>query len=473
MNKKNNNRKNKKRKNQKIIFMSFFMITALFFLLNCKSDQSIQFLVSPEKEVLLGDKIEIQVTGVTPEQEVKIHALRLYKEKIWYSHATFIADKEKQVDISTSESISGTYTGLDPTGLFWSMNSIDETQKTEVLSKFDNLEANVPPQEDFVYFSAEAEGKRVSSPELALLKMLPEVVKESVQENGLVAEFFYPQKQTQLPTVILIGGSGGGISWQSLLSGLLASKGYAALALAYFNMPGLPETLEEIPVEYFKSAVDWLSSRKEVDNKKIAVLGGSKGAELALLLGAVYEQIGVVIAMCPASVVFQGIGAEDIPEYPKSSWSMGGEPLPFVPIEIDDELMQQFYSENAKGIAVLDCYLKPLNNSSAVEKAVIKVENINGPVLLLSGSDDKMWPSKQMSEMVVERLKEHSFSFPYNHVSFEDAGHNISPPGYYPTTHLNDDIMAVGGNPQKNGRAQAEAWKVTLSFLSKHLKDNT
>ncbi|MEO0900275.1 MAG: acyl-CoA thioester hydrolase/BAAT C-terminal domain-containing protein, partial [Bacteroidota bacterium] len=36
--------------------------------------------------------------------------------------------------------------------------------------------------------------------------------------------------------------------------------------------------------------------------------------------------------------------------------------------------------------------------------AVIPVEKIAGPILLLSGRDDQVWPSATMSDMMEERL---------------------------------------------------------------------
>jgi hypothetical protein len=49
--------------------------------------------------------------------------------------------------------------------------------------------------------------------------------------------------------VILLGGSDGGVMEGS--AAVLASRGYAALALAYFGAPPLPPELIEVPLEYF------------------------------------------------------------------------------------------------------------------------------------------------------------------------------------------------------------------------------
>jgi len=52
----------------------------------------------------------------------------------------------------------------------------------------------------------------------------------------------------------------------------------------------------------------------------------------------------------------------------------------------------------------------------------IEVENINGPILLLSGKDDDQWPATKMSNRLMERLKENNFKY-YNEHNILDGGH--------------------------------------------------
>lgn len=54
------------------------------------------------------------------------------------------------------------------------------------------------------------------------------------------------------PGVIdLFGGSGGLIEFRAVL---LANKGFAVLALAFFGYDDLPQSLEEVDLEYFEEA---------------------------------------------------------------------------------------------------------------------------------------------------------------------------------------------------------------------------
>jgi len=72
-----------------------------------------------------------------------------------------------------------------------------------------------------------------------------------------------------------------------------------------------------------------------------------------------------------------------------------------------------------------DLFELSLQNERAVEAATIEVENINGPILLISAAQDEIWPSEKMSDAIVERLREKGFSYPYQNLSYE-TGHGFS-----------------------------------------------
>ena len=49
-------------------------------------------------------------------------------------------------------------------------------------------------------------------------------------------------------------------------------------------------------------------------------------------------------------------------------------------------------------------YSGSLQDARAVERAIIPVERIGGPIILVSGTDDKVWPSSMICTFVTERL---------------------------------------------------------------------
>jgi len=264
------------------------------------------------------------------------------------------------------------------------------------------------------------------------------------QENFVLdAEYYPPSVESGNVAIMFLGGSEGGMPFVNVAP--YTAKGYPCLKLAYFGTEHTPDRLEMIPLEYFEKAIATFRSFPEVGNKKIVVKGGSKGGELALLLASRYRQIEGVIARVPASVVFQGIGGS----LKTSSWSYKVQPLPFVPY------YKPFDYSKVVNNQWVELYRLSLTQADAVEKAVIHVEQINGPVLLLTGKEDKMWPSSQMGDMIIKRLKDHQFSHRYTHCAYEHAGHSFN------------EKSTMGGTPEGNKKAGIDSQQKVFDFLRK------
>jgi len=164
-----------------------------------------------------------------------------------------------------------------------------------------------------------------SAPEGAIL--LP------VNENGLEADFFYRKSDWPQKAVILLGGSEGGRSWsyRSEFIKELTARGFCALSVAYFGTDRLPQRHIAIPLEYFQKAFQWLASQKElVIPDDYALVGVSRGGELALLLGSRHPEVKAVVAIGASPVVWVGM-IDDLGRQ-HSAWSERGKELPFVKI---------------------------------------------------------------------------------------------------------------------------------------------
>lgn len=264
----------------------------------------------------------------------------------------------------------------------------------------------------------------------------------------------------------MLGGSDGGLREES--ARILAREGYAALALAYFGVEPLTEELVEIPLEYFARAIAWLKEQPVVDNERIAILGNSKGGELALLLGAIYaNDLKEVIAYAPSGVVWQGISSRRKARIPRSSWTLEGMPIPFVHFARPGlkEMIGFAGFAFGRAISLRSVYAKALWNEKAVVDAEIPVERIQGPVLLISGGDDEMWPSTEMAETVMNRLAKYNHPYPYEHLAYEEAGHMITVPGAAPNV-TEMGRFKLGGNERANDEARTDSWKKVLDFLA-------
>jgi dienelactone hydrolase len=297
---------------------------------------------------------------------------------------------------------------------------------------------------------------------------VPNIRITKVDTNGLVANFYEPVLDARLPAVIVISGSDGGIESASWFGNPLAQRGYAVLALAYFGMHTLPPSLVDVPLEYFKTAIDWLCTHSAVDPNRIAIIGGSRGGEAALLVADTYREIRAVMANVPSHVMWSGIHPDT--STPRAAWSLGGTPLPFLRFQW------------APGsTSFLDGFVHSLADEAAEAAALIPVERINGPVLLMSGTDDRVWPSTMMADRVIERLRDHAFTFDYEHVHYENAGHVVLMPPWAVAPSGNQwppvqrtlpswrGQIDLGGTAEANQKARADSWPRLLSFLASSL----
>jgi dienelactone hydrolase len=163
-----------------------------------------------------------------------------------------------------------------------------------------------------------------------------------------------------------------------------------------------------------------MQSQPSVEPSKIAFLGPSKGGEGALLASAVYREVRVVIAYSPSHVAFQRVNATwSKPKTSKSSWTLDCKPIPFVPLRVERHIVDRygFYP---------GLYLGSLQDRQAVKRAAIPIERINGPILLISGTDDAIWPSSAMCGQAVERLRRCHFTFPFRYLKYVGAGHLLA-----------------------------------------------
>ena len=287
---------------------------------------------------------------------------------------------------------------------------------------------------------------------------LPAVDKTAVPVNGLVADLYSPRLKGRLPAIIVLGGSEGGMGAGAAKDAhLIAQHGFVTLQVAYFGAPGLPKELGLIPLEYFKTAIDWLRAQPNVDPDRIGIEGTSIGGEAVLVIASHYPQIKAVVAAVPSSVVWPGISY--VNPQPPSTWTLDGKPLPDLPYG---------WSGGFKGVYAL--YADGLKDLDKHPEAVIQVERINGPVMIICGKDDKLWPSCPMSEQVVARLKSKGFRHPVAFLAYDNAGHAVfGPPVAADNPHF-ADLGSLGGTPQGNETAREDNWYRALDFMRQALK---
>ena len=123
-----------------------------------------------------------------------------------------------------------------------------------------------------------------------------------------------------------------------------------------------------------------------------------------------------------------------------------GKPIPFVPFNLSN-----LPDKNN----VLSIHRNSLKQQEAVKKALIPVNKIKGPVLLFSSKDDAVWPSDAMGDMIVRVLRDQKFSYAYEHITYDNAGHTMT------------ESYMMGGTEEGNRKARIDSTEKMLSFLNK------
>jgi len=238
--------------------------------------------------------------------------------------------------------------------------------------------------------------------------------------------------------VLVLSGSSGRVEVERCR--VLAEAGATAASYRWFG-----DAVDRVPLESFDDALALLHERCE----RLVVLGTSRGAEAALLLGARHPEIDAVVAISPSDVVWAALSQER-PQ--RSSWTSGGEPLPFVPYDdawepdTDPPELVGHYEH------CLELY------ADRVAAARVPVERIAGEVVLVAGGDDRLWPSLDFAEGVVRRRQ----GLPTTLVTHPEAGHRVLLPGEEPPAPSH---LVHGGTPTADAELGRRLWPELVRLL--------
>ncbi|XP_064309046.1 acyl-coenzyme A amino acid N-acyltransferase 1-like [Phalacrocorax carbo] len=408
----------------------------------------VEVTVTPRSS--LADRpVQVQVRGLSPSQLVTLRALLTDEHgECFQARAFFRADGAGEVDPGRHAALGGSYRGVWPMGLFWFMQPdtlFRRLVKRDVagspflvrLEVFDGAHL-VPKPQDQPLASCEAER----------WYMGPGVQRVPIREGRVRGALFLPPGPGPFPGVIdLFGGAGGLIEFRA---GLLASRGFAVLALAFFAYDDLPRTLSQLDLEYFEEAAELLLQHPKVRGPGLGVVGVSKGAEVALAMATFLPQV-------VATVWINGTAY------------LHGNPLVYKDLRIPPI---PYFTER-----VILAEMGALDNSSifadprdpAYSASAIPVEKVRGKVLFVVGEADRSFNSKLFAELAMARMPPESGRL----LSYPGAGHLIEPPGS-PLCGISSirgtpRPVVWGGEAQAHAKAQEHSWQEIIQFLELHL----
>lgn len=287
---------------------------------------------------------------------------------------------------------------------------------------------------------------------------------QRVTINDRPANYFPGVGNGPRPAILMLGGSEGGLQERgNKMARQLQAAGFSVLYPGYYRTSEATKSFNLVPLETFDEALAWLKSRKDIDSARIAIIGTSKGGEAALLVASQHPEITAVVAAVPSNTVWQGfdMGSMDMSKF-SSSWSRGGKAVTYLPYTMPE------FSAWFDGNGIEKMYRLSLTKLPEHADAVIKVEDIAGPILLICGEKDTLWPSCPMSQALEQRAKE--FEGPaVSILTYSEAGHAAFGVPLAEGDKNFAKLSSFGGSPGGNNDARKDSWPRVMAFLKEHL----
>ncbi|XP_054828081.1 acyl-coenzyme A thioesterase 1-like [Eublepharis macularius] len=405
--------------------------------------------VLPSPTCLYDDPVQVKVEGLSALQAVTLRAsLEDETGELFQSFAYYRAESNGELDLTRSASLGGSYSGVEPMGLLWALEAqtpMKRLAKRNVLTPF---------RVAYEVYEGHGLRGRLLGRCVSERRFLAEgVARIPVREGRLKATLFLPPGPGPFPGLIDLYGSGGGLV--EYRASLLASRGFATLALAYLAFEDFPAFPELIELEYFGEAVAFLQKQQQVKALAIGVLGLSKGADMALALAAFWPGIR-------AAVSISGSGFNC-----------------FIPLRVKGRMIPALSYDLQKlktvGDVVDSSEILDDPRDPATWECRIPVEKSSSKFLFLSGQDDRNWQSERYCQEAVQRLQQNG-----RHVEFycyPGAGHLLEPP-YLPLCYASIHkafglVMLWGGKWREHAKAQEDAWQRIQTFFRQHLQDSS
>uniref|UniRef100_A0A8C4XPR8 Acyl-coenzyme A thioesterase 1 n=1 Tax=Falco tinnunculus TaxID=100819 RepID=A0A8C4XPR8_FALTI len=401
----------------------------------------------PAPRCLLDDPVRVRVAGLAPWQPVTLRAsLRDESGELFEARARYRAGSSGELDLGRSPALGGSYRGVEPMGLLWSLRAeapYKRLAKRNVLTPF---------RVDLEVYEGHGDTSCLLGKCTNERWVLGEGVKRiSVREGRLKATLFLPPGRGPFPGLIDLYGSGGGLV--EYRASLLASRGFVTLALAYMAFEDLPAMPDVLELSYFEEAVNFLRKQPQVKATGIGVLGLSKGADLALSMATFLPGI-------KAAVSISGSGFNSLIPLQGDGFTLPAHPYDLGRMKTKDESGLVDFSDvlhDHRDPATWDCHI-PMERSSA-------------KFLFLSGLDDMNWKSDLYCRDAVQRLRQYGREVEF--CSYSGAGHLLEPP-YLPLCQASiHKVLGVfvhwGGQWREHAKAQEDAWRRIQAFFWQHL----
>lgn len=397
----------------------------------------------PSYKCSFEDPVHVTVSGLNPHQRVDLRSKITDENGLDFkASATYQADDSGQIDLKRDSSLGGSFTGVEPMGLYWAL-------KADTIScKFTLSDVTRPALVDIEVVSDDKVLAKVTNERHCLTDG---VRRSPVTEGRIRGTLFMPPGKGPFPGILDTNVFRGAPF--ELRAALLAKRGFAVLALAFQGYQDLPKRADRFHLEYFEEGIDFLRQQPEVKGQKIGLVSISKSGDLALSMATFLPDIAATIWVngCNANTL--------VPVYYKDIC---------VPPLLFDVKRTKITPLGLVDIGeVMD---DPMSKEGL--PSVIPIERAPGSFMFVVSEADRNWRSAYYAKLACDRLKAHGKNN-YQLVKYEKAGHFIEVP-YMPFCLANFHGVAgqpvfFGGEPKAHAEAQLDAWPKMINFFKKHL----
>ncbi|XP_075049439.1 acyl-coenzyme A thioesterase 1-like [Mixophyes fleayi] len=418
--------------------------------------RAVSLSVSPQS-ALADETLQIRVQGLSPREQVTIRAVVVDEQGCLFdSCAHYAADNSGTVDLQRDASLGGDYTGVLPMGLFWSLSPAVMEKPYQRLEKKSVHKS--PMVMDMLVHKGHMNPRAIPKDMAAKIKIerqfcAPGVRRIRLREGAVRGSLFLPPGEGSFPGVIdMFGDDGGLVEYRS---SLLASRGFASLALPYVAFEDLPPAMTEFHLEYFEEAAKFLFRHPKVRGPGVGVIGTGKGADLALSMITFLPQV-------VAAVSISGCCANTAANLNYKDFTIPGLTYNMSRVRVSETAV--FDVSEA-----LDDPLDPANS-----QCLIPIEKAQGSFLFVVGENDLNWKSSVYAKAAIHRLQENGKTN-FNLLTYPGAGHRIDPPCSPFCPAAVDRVLGVpilgGGELKAHCQAQEDSWQKIQDFFCLHLTE--
>ena len=403
---------------------------------------------------LIDEEVTISGSGFSSDQPITIRAsVQSLADKInLQSHAFLRTDSTGRFNLSKHESIGGSYCGLHPMGLFWSMDQTDGRFRRfapgDVTNpyefKFDVFDGHVSHFKDNFSLTSMTIQRRF---------VLPGIQRIPFESDGVYGTMFLPPGDGPFPGIVTVIPQSKRNGAENFAA-LLANHGFATFAVYFLDEGSLPKSFSHIRIEYFERAINHFIDMSSVSNKGVGIYGCSKGGEIALASATFLDSIkaAVCVNACTGSAHAETTYGENV--------------------------IKPLIADFSKAKIVDNIIVNGVEAMGSIKdkpEMQIPVEQSKANILLIVGEDDRSWNSSEFVEVAKQRMHE-SGKQNLTVLKCPGAGHVISHP-YCPPEILTSvrgvtrgcAIEQGGRDTVKQVQAQADSWEKTLSFFKENL----